>query len=234
MSLLPSHKIGSFTQKIKYEVLLFGLFQHLFVGVVCTDLAFYGRYVWMLNMMVLAFCTAGLFFGAGRLKLIIRGVLIGAVIYLPLLLPQIGYSPEVMFWVSLCYLVFFIYIFTEVLRFLIKPSYINRDIISAAACGYLLLIEVYVFAMQMVFYRAPESFHGVTATGPASIYIDFVYLGTIMLTSIGFGDITPAAPYSKLLLSVLGLTGHFYTVVLMGILIGKFSGTLPQKTDKEA
>jgi len=44
-------------------------------------------------------------------------------------------------------------------------------------------------------------------------------------TSIGFGDITPNSHVTKLLTSFLGVTGQFYSVVLVGILITKFTSS---------
>ena len=109
-------------------------------------------------------------------------------------------------------------IFWEVLKFLIKPSYINTDIISASACGYLLLIEICTFLMQFFVYKNPQSFKGLDLSSPANTYIDLVYFSSVTLTSIGFGDITPNAHHTKLIASLFGIAGQFYSVVLVGIL----------------
>lgn len=125
--------------------------------------------------------------------------------------------------VSVAYVVFFAFIFWEIIKFLIRPSYINADIISASACGYLLLIDISVFLFQVFFYYDPASFKGIDTSGPAATYIDFVYFCSITFTSIGFGDITPGTHYTKLTTSLIGIAGQFYSVVLVGILISKFS-----------
>jgi hypothetical protein len=49
-----------------------------------------------------------------------------------------------------------------------------------------------------------------------------LYYSTITLTSIGYGDITPNVHYTKLIVSLVGIVGQFYSVVLVGILISKF------------
>ncbi|MEO7960854.1 MAG: ion channel [Ginsengibacter sp.] len=77
--------------------------------------------------------------------------------------------------------------------------------------------------MQSFFYRHPGSFKGINITSPAGIFMDFVYFSSISLTSIGFGDITPTIYYTKLTTSFFGMAGQFYSVVLVGILISKFS-----------
>jgi Ion channel len=227
------HRLRRYLSPVKYEVLLVGLLQHLFIGILLPNLQVYAKYVWPANMVLLVICSAGLFYNVGKVKNRIRFVLSFAVVYLPVIMGTVGFSPVFMQWLSLSYLLFFGYIFFEVLQFLVRPGYINRDIISAAACGYLLLIEVYVFSMQFFFYHNPASFHGIDTSGPSATYIDFVYLGCITITSIGFGDITPAMHQTKLLMSVLGLTGHFYTVILMGILISKFTGASGGSADPQ-
>jgi hypothetical protein len=216
-------KMTTFLQQRKYELLLLALIQHLFIGVVLTDLAFYARVVWPVNMLVLGVASVGVFVGKAKWKNILRTLLFSLVLALPLMLPFLGRFPYFMQVLCGVYVVFFAFIFWEVMLFLVKPSYINADIIWASACGYLLLLEVSVFLMQLCFYIDPLSFNGVDAAGTATTYIDLVYFCSITLTSIGFGDITPNNHHTKLLTSLLGIAGQFYLVVLVGILISKFT-----------
>jgi hypothetical protein len=121
------------------------------------------------------------------------------------------------------YVIFFVFLFLELLRFLLKPGYINSDIISASVCGYFLLIEISTFLLQTFEYHNPHSFKGIDTSSSASIFIDLVYFCSITFTSIGFGDITPNMHITKLITAFIGIGGQFYTVVLVGILISKFS-----------
>ena len=215
--------IRYFLKRYKYEILLFALVQHLFIGIVLTNLNSYTRYIWPLNMVILGIASIGVFIESGRWKQILRSILFFVVLALPVALPFAHNFPTFMVVISLVYVVFFVFIFWEILQFLISPGYINSDIISAAACGYFLIIEISVFLMQSFFYRHPGSFKGIDISSAASIFIDFVYFSSISLTSIGFGDITPTTYYTKLTTSFFGMAGQFYSVVLVGILISKFS-----------
>lgn len=58
-------------------------------------------------------------------------------------------------------------------------GYINTDIISAAACGYFLLIEISVFILQTLEYQNHDSFKGINISTPASIFMDLVYFCSI-------------------------------------------------------
>jgi hypothetical protein len=211
-----------FIQKFKYELLLFALIQHLFTGIFLQDFIFYRDVVWAINMIILGIASVGVFIGKGKWKNLVRNLLFLLVVLLPIGIPFFGNLPYYFFTLNIIYVVFFSFIFSEVIKFLIKPGYINADIISASACGYFLLIEISVFLFQFLFYQNPDSFKGISTANNSETFIDLVYFSSITLTSIGFGDITPNAHYTKLLTSLLGIAGQFYTVVLVGILLSKF------------
>ncbi|MFZ4633104.1 MAG: ion channel [Saprospiraceae bacterium] len=212
-----------FLQIHKYEVLLLALVQHLFIGIFLTDMPHYTRSVWWINMLVLGVASIGVFAERGRWRNLVRDLLCIPVIGLPLTISAWWHIPEFMMATNITYCLFFAFIFVEVFRFLLRPSYINVDIISAAACGYFLLIEISVFGLQLYFYDDPNSFKGVSNSDPASTFIDLVYFCSITLTSIGFGDITPNNHHTKLIAAFIGIAGQFYSVILVGIVISKFA-----------
>jgi hypothetical protein len=207
----------------KYELLLFALIQHLFIGIFLSDLVFYRDVIWPINMLILGVFSMGVFVEKGRWKNVVRNILFVLVLALPICIPFFGQYPHYFFLLSLIYVLFFVFIFWEIMKFLIKPSYINIDIISASACGYLLLIEISVFLMQILYYSNPDSFKGINSAGNSQIYIDLVYFASVTITSIGFGDLTPNSHHTKLITSLIGIVGQFYSVVLIGIIISKFS-----------
>jgi len=210
-------------KKFKYELLLFGLFQHLFMSVVLSSLEVYRLYFWPLNMLVLGLTSFGVYLEHNKSRLIVLRILVLIICSMPLLSYFHGFSKGLLIFLSVSYTVFFGYIFYEVLLFLIEPSYINKDVISAAGCGNLLLIEMATFIQQSIFYIQPAAYKGVDVSQPTATFIDFVYFSSITITSIGFGDILPSAHYTKLLVSLIGIVGQFYAVVLVGILISKFA-----------
>ncbi|MEC5142755.1 potassium channel family protein [Chitinophaga sp. 212800010-3] len=207
----------------KYELLLFALIQHLFISIFLTDLDFYTRVIWPLNMLLLGLGSVFAFSDGLKWKHWLRNALFVMVLALPIGIPFFGKNPNYFQLLNIAYVVYFSFIFMEVLRFLVKPGYINTDIISAAACGYFLLIEISVFLLQCFEYQHRDAFKGMDASSPAAIFTDLVYFCSITFTSIGFGDITPATHVTKLITSFIGIAGQFYTVILVGILISKFS-----------
>ncbi len=216
-------KIKIFLNKRKYELLLAALIQHLFIGIIVQDTTFYTEVLWPVNMLILGLASIGVFIEKSKLKNITKNILSALVIVLPIMLSFFKGVPEFMFFLNISYIVFYFYIFLEVFKFLVKPSYINTDIISASACGLLLLLEAFVFMFQIYAYSDPQSFKGLDYSSPAHTFMDLVYFCSVTLTTIGYGDITPGSYQTKLITSLIGIVGQFYSVVLVGIIISKFS-----------
>ncbi|MEZ4904495.1 MAG: potassium channel family protein [Spirosomataceae bacterium] len=212
-----------FLKNHKYESLLFGLFQHLFISMFLSSLEIYRNYFWPINMIILGLSSFGVYLERNKHRLLILRILIVTICSTPLLSYFIGFNKDVLIFLSLSYTAFFGYVFYEVIKFLLKPNYINKDIIIASGCGYLLLIEMAIFVQQTIFYFQPLAYKGLDLSHPTATFVDFVYFSSITFTSIGFGDILPNIHYTKLLTSVIGIIGQFYSVVLVGILISKFT-----------
>ncbi|RNL82613.1 two pore domain potassium channel family protein [Sinomicrobium pectinilyticum] len=209
--------------KKKYELLLVALLLHLYIGVFFINLKFYAHVVWPLNMILLGIFSLGVFSCKSRVRLAIRNILFVLVVIIPAASSFLKPDAWFMYVVSITHIAFYIIIFTEILRYLVKPGNISLDIVSASACGYLLLIEIGIFTMQLIYYAIPGSFTGIDTHNFITIYLDLVYFCNITLTTIGYGDITPANHFSKLATAILGLAGQFYTVVLIGIMISKYT-----------
>ncbi len=216
-------KILAFLHVNKYEVLLVSLIQHLFIGVFMDDLDFYITVIWPINIFLVGLASVGIFVKKGRWKQITRNILFLVVLALPIAMPFLGRMPYFMLTLNIAYVIFFAFILWEIMAFLLRPGYINKDLISASACGYFLLLEISVFLMQVFLYQNFSALKGIDDSSKASVFMDLVYFCSITLTNIGFGDITPNAYYMKLITSFFGIIGQFYSVVLVGILISKFS-----------
>ena len=210
-------------------MLLIALLAHLYIGIFLTDLPFYTQVIWPINMLVLGIASVGVFIGKGKLKTVLKNMLLIAVIILPLSIPFFGDQPYFMPVLSIVYCIFFGYIFIEVFRYLIKPSYISTDLISASACGFFLLIEMSVFLLQAIYYTNSDSIVGLDTSLPATVYMDMVYFSSITVTTIGYGDISPNTHVTKLIVSLFGVISQFYTVVLIGMLISKFVSNQDKK-----
>lgn len=175
-------------------------------------------------MVILGIASSGVFIEKQEWKKNLKNLLLVLVIGFPVSLWfHFDTSAIFMIWLNVIYFLFFLFILIEILKFLLQPNYINLDLIVAAICGYLLLIELATFACQFFFYQNPNSFSGVHKVNPVDTYASFVYFASVTITSIGFGDISPTLHFTKLLTSLFGIIGQLYSILLIGVLIGKFT-----------
>jgi hypothetical protein len=221
-AVLNRKKWIDFIKRFKYEMLLLALIAHLFIGIFLSDLVFYIKIIWPVNMLILGLASKAVFETRNKIKAVVHNILWWMAVIIPVGLPFFGYSTQFMSVISIFYCLYFVYLFLEILRFLIKPSYINKDIILAAACGYFLMIEVSVFLLQVLFYQDSTVLSNIDTTSAALTFMDLVYFSSVSLTSTGFGDIVPTNYSTKLLVSFFGIISQFYLVVLVGIIISKF------------
>lgn len=217
-------QFNQFCHSYKYELMAMALLQHLFIGIFIHDLNFYIHYIWPLNMVILGIASSGVFIEKKQWEKNLKNLFLVLVIALPInFWINFNITPMFMTWLNIIYLLFFSFILYEILKFLFLPNYINIDLIIAAICGYLLIIELAAFAFQCYFYLYPDSFTGVHNVNPVDTFSSFVYFSSVTITSIGFGDIRPNTHFTKLLTSLFGIIGQFYSVLLIGVLISKFS-----------
>lgn len=86
--------------------------------------------------------------------------------------------------------------------------------LSAAACVYLFLGIAWSFAYQIVATVDPFSFTGLTDPQRELFYFSFV-----TLTTLGFGDIAPASPAARALVTVEALVGQLFLVITIARLV---------------
>lgn len=79
----------------------------------------------------------------------------------------------------------------------------------------LLLIIVELFA--------PQSFNPINQETIS--FSRFIYFGFVTLTTLGYGDITPATPLARSMATFIALFGQLYLVIIMAMIIGKFLKT---------
>jgi Ion channel len=112
-----------------------------------------------------------------------------------------------------------------ILRNIFAEEAITADQVLGAACGYLLtavawghvyaLVEILVpgsFSVAPDLARELSSRHGRTAL--------FTYFSLATLTTMGYGDITPARPPATALAALEAIFGQFYIAVVVAQLVG--------------
>ena len=113
---------------------------------------------------------------------------------------------------------------------------VTAAMLMGAAAGYLLLGLTAGLVMSAVETIQPGSFEPLdipitdaagqnyTVIGSAAVFAQINYFAFICLTTVGFGDITPELPLARMLAVSTGIAGPLYLAVVMGVLIGRYSG----------
>lgn len=136
------------------------------------------------------------------------------------LTPLIGYDGSMGF--AMIYIIYFVLISYQILKTLQKQPVVGIEMISAAFCGYILLGVL----ASIVFFTIDRSSEAFTSTIADRAYADYLYFSFITLLTIGYGDITPVSELAQKLVIITALIGHFYTVFVMAVVIGKYLKSL--------
>src|SRR5262245_2127485 len=102
---------------------------------------------------------------------------------------------------------------------------VTADAVAGALCGYWRWGVMFGHVYCLVEEIAPGSFVGVGSTiAPADsgqAHALLTYFSFVTLTTVGYGDITPATGVGRGLAMVEAVLGQFYLAVLVAVLIGK-------------
>ena len=97
---------------------------------------------------------------------------------------------------------------------------VTRNTIVGAICIYILIGLWFGFAYLIVEYFFPGSINGLNSNFCQENLGEMTYFSMVTLTTLGYGDITPAAPITRFLPFMEATIGIFYTTVLVASLIG--------------
>jgi hypothetical protein len=125
--------------------------------------------------------------------------------------------------------VFCLYTALVILRRVLAPGPVFAGTVHAALSVYILLALFWTGAYVLVEINSQGSF----SLGPTSseipshlevayLFADMLHLSIATLTSTGYGDITPVAPFARSLSQLEQLLGVFYIAVLISRLIGLY------------
>ena len=207
----------------RFEFLLAAFTLLIFDKIFFPSNDFFIRYVWPINMIIIALASFGIFvereLWVKRLRIVFSNIAI--------LMPFAFLYFSTNFWfVSFLvafYIVFYIFILVEVFRQITMAKEVRFNVVIGSFCGYLLLSMVALFSYLAIELNYPDSFRNISKGNLPAIYNELSYFSFITLTSIGFGDIYPTTDMSRLTVAFFGMLGQFYMVAVIGIIISRFT-----------
>jgi len=107
------------------------------------------------------------------------------------------------------------------LRYVFQPKVMTEDKLFGAAAAYLMLGVVWGYAYVIVGHFYPNSFM-VLGTPGKLVFADALYLSITVLTSTGFGDITPLTRQARGVCMVEQIVGALFVAILIARLAGVY------------
>ena len=99
---------------------------------------------------------------------------------------------------------------------------VDRNTLYGAMCVYLLMGLGWATLYTLLFDYVPGAFTGVESPGHLAVFDDFLYFSFVTLASLGYGDITPAAPLARTLAYLEVIAGQFYIAIMVAGLVGLY------------
>jgi len=118
---------------------------------------------------------------------------------------------------SLCFYLWAMFLATKQVMF---SGTIDINEIIGAVCIYLLMGLIWALIYLIVAQFIPQSFNGISQLSWHENFFDLAYFSFVTLTTLGYGDITPAAPLARFLVYMEAIVGVFYMAILVASLIG--------------
>ena len=107
------------------------------------------------------------------------------------------------------------------LRYVLRDEIMTRDELFAAAGLYMLMAFVFAYLYALIEHLQPGAFVINAANSPGGMtrWWDLLYFSFTCLTSVGFGEITPANDHARSLVMVQQMIGVLYFALVVSRLV---------------
>ena len=117
------------------------------------------------------------------------------------------------------------------LRYVFQREVMTQDKLFGAAAAYLMIAVLWAYIYAVVGHFYPKSFMILGQPGDLT-YTDALYLSITVLTSTGFGDITPLTRPARGVCMVEQITGALFVAILIARLAGVYPPLALQRREE--
>jgi len=132
------------------------------------------------------------------------------------LLDKAGFSYLHLF-ILLCFFIWMTWLAAR--QVLFTGSITSNDIVGAI-CIYMLLGLIWAMLYLFLAEAVPGAFNGLPQAPWLDNFSAAIYFSFVTITTLGYGDISPAMPLARFLVYMEAIVGVFYMAILVASLIG--------------
>jgi len=119
-------------------------------------------------------------------------------------------------------ILFWVYLSVHMLRFILHQRIITAELIYAALAVYFIFGLAWASIYQLLAISNPAAFSiSSSDTSTQNFMFQMWYFSMVTLTTLGYGDISPASMMARVFVVLEAITGQFYIAVLIASLIGR-------------
>lgn len=121
-------------------------------------------------------------------------------------------------------------------RHVLAPGPVDKNRIAGGICIYMIAGVVWSCAYTLVYQLLPDAFNGIGAVPFEGQLSEMLYFSFVTLTTLGYGDVTPAHPITRWMAQLEAVFGQLYIAILIASLVGMWiaSAASGDTTDDEA
>jgi voltage-gated potassium channel len=120
---------------------------------------------------------------------------------------------------GLCDTAFLALVTTAILVYTFRQKEVGTDVIAGAIVAYLLMAVMWGQMYVVLETARPGSFNPPAVAG-VSMQALLRYFSLVTITTVGYGDITPATPVARALANLEAVVGQLYLVIQVAWLVG--------------
>jgi len=210
----------------KFGYLLTALLLYLMIGPVAREI--FGEMDGLILMAALSSVLVIGIFGLQESRLVFVTGLTLAIIAVGLTIGDYYTESETLKLIALADIfLFFAMSMAIALRSLFQEGPVTLNRLIGGACVYILLGMCWSILYMYMIWWNPASFNGAVLDQPDNpVFWDMIYFSFVTLTTLGYGDITPAAPVARAMAYTEAIVGQLYIAVLIGTLVGNLAGKI--------
>lgn len=223
----PYSFINSLLER-RYRSLLFALVAMIILPSFLEGSPYQGLVSFFLNSLTIFFCIYAIHENKRQLY---GGFVLACVV---IIVNQFGvFKSEATldFYLSfIIYLLFYAFVAYTLLKMIVATEEVSVGVLYAAVLVYLLIGIVGGYMLMLVENAGPGSINNLAIeniTNPSK----FFYFSFITLSTLGYGDITPASPPARSICMVLSTAGPLYLTILVALLVSRFDNGYPTNDD---